>query len=737
MATSEISKAMAEYNMDRLRSGQACRVCRKRKNKCDGTRPACGFCTKRGSECVYDNPYKSMQIDEGYVESLEEKVRKLEEDLRQSVGQARESALGRAESRTSDASLVQGLQVNEPIATQKVLSSDNRAPIRTHSGAPSLEVGLEFVKVIKYNEISIHSALADFGLAPSDASKRQRQSSPDPAPDSSLPEGTPHFTAGNSNEPSADRHILPPKALANRLADLFFEHTAPELPVVHEPTFRRMFSLVYERNNKPSISFQALLNAVFAFGCDNLDLSLSQIYELSQMFHRRATGLIISVCYDIATFEVVQAFLLVTLHLNSNMQFNRMWTNTGLLVRMSQALGLHLDPSHWDISTVEKELRKRIWWSIHALDRFISLKFCRPPALTVEGYPVSKPEIVDDEQITEHGFVKSASSQTRKPSSMHYFNSLLDLIYVSETVLMSTYRDTPWFLPSAANETSRESNNIGSAQLYTQLELLSAQEGKLSAWLVKLPQHLQFDYRNSDSRLKKQQRTLQIRYLHARLVIHRQSVIATIRRDKERAAEQSDHFLRSVMAASVRQCLDCACKLVELIEEYSKDQSLGPWWLNVQFIFTTLATLFAVKSRPSIIRTLDESAVNLAIDTAMDYLRSLGAVNPTMKKCQEYFESLNTWAANKKSSLDAGPSTRRSFVPSSIPKAPTVQSSISANAANHPTESNFGLQIHPAAVSHDQDEFDIFDMDQLMADYPFDLFPDPLLRDLDFGQEST
>ncbi|PSN58959.1 hypothetical protein BS50DRAFT_580337 [Corynespora cassiicola Philippines] len=33
----------------------ACQACKKRKSKCDGSRPACAFCTRRWTECYYEH----------------------------------------------------------------------------------------------------------------------------------------------------------------------------------------------------------------------------------------------------------------------------------------------------------------------------------------------------------------------------------------------------------------------------------------------------------------------------------------------------------------------------------------------------------------------------------------------------------------------------------------------------------------------------------------------------------
>lgn len=169
----------------------------------------------------------------------------------------------------------------------------------------------------------------------------------------------------------SDNYILPTRALASNLVDLFFEHVFPLYPFVHEPTFRKRFAATYGDNPEMDVPWQSTLNLVFAFGCDYLELPPDQIYELSQLFHRRGSELILSVCFDTTTLEVIQALLLLSAHLQSTMQYNRVWTSIGCVIRSAQGLGLHMDPSAWDISTIDKEMRKRVWWGIYALDRWV------------------------------------------------------------------------------------------------------------------------------------------------------------------------------------------------------------------------------------------------------------------------------------------------------------------------------------------------------------------------------
>ncbi|KAF8328456.1 uncharacterized protein EI90DRAFT_1579433 [Cantharellus anzutake] len=61
---------------DLLESGLACLVCRHRKTKCDGVRPACGRCRRLGKSCEY-----AEETSRARVRRLEEIIRSLESEI--------------------------------------------------------------------------------------------------------------------------------------------------------------------------------------------------------------------------------------------------------------------------------------------------------------------------------------------------------------------------------------------------------------------------------------------------------------------------------------------------------------------------------------------------------------------------------------------------------------------------------------------------------------------------------
>jgi hypothetical protein len=60
----------------------ACVICRKRKLKCDGQRPACGTCSRLGHRCGYDEIRRKSGPKRGYVKELEARLKVIESQLK-------------------------------------------------------------------------------------------------------------------------------------------------------------------------------------------------------------------------------------------------------------------------------------------------------------------------------------------------------------------------------------------------------------------------------------------------------------------------------------------------------------------------------------------------------------------------------------------------------------------------------------------------------------------------------
>lgn len=76
-------KVIKVGNSAQSRIAQACDRCRSKKIRCDGVRPTCSQCATVGFECRTSDKLSRRAFPRGYTESLEERVRVLEGEVRE------------------------------------------------------------------------------------------------------------------------------------------------------------------------------------------------------------------------------------------------------------------------------------------------------------------------------------------------------------------------------------------------------------------------------------------------------------------------------------------------------------------------------------------------------------------------------------------------------------------------------------------------------------------------------
>lgn len=73
-----MSKSEQQQAPKRVKVTLACVICRKKKVKCDGIKPACSRCQSIGNKCEYSDPPKKRGPPKGYVEIIENRAHRIE-----------------------------------------------------------------------------------------------------------------------------------------------------------------------------------------------------------------------------------------------------------------------------------------------------------------------------------------------------------------------------------------------------------------------------------------------------------------------------------------------------------------------------------------------------------------------------------------------------------------------------------------------------------------------------------
>jgi hypothetical protein len=90
------------------------------------------------------------------------------------------------------------------------------------------------------------------------------------------------------------------------------------------------------------------------------------------------------------------------------------------------ALGLHrkcaVNPSKKGGSCYELEIRKRIFWSVYVLDKYLSIMFGRPRLLHDEDIDQELPDEMNDDDLLEEDPARRTGSQDSMmiASVLHY-----------------------------------------------------------------------------------------------------------------------------------------------------------------------------------------------------------------------------------------------------------------------------------------------------------------------------
>jgi hypothetical protein len=349
----------------------ACILCRKRKLKCDGEKPACGTCSRLGHDCAYDEQRKKSGPKRGYVKLLEQRLKQVE------------NLLG---SKGSDENAAQSEQSPVEVPQQDFQPGvASRGPETIMD--PFSNIGLDG---------NMMDPMIDMNMA-----------------------GTDDFSwellSLGLDEP------LPGQDIIDDMNNIYWEKIHPSLPMIHRPRF--LASMDLAPHMRPPI---ALRYAMWTQVC-----SITPRYsQLTSHFYGRARKYaeadeMRGHGESMITLQHTQAWTLLCAFEFKMMYFPRAWMSCGRATRLAQMMGLHrqdgfgLDvkqclppPRDW----TEREERRRTFWMAFCNDRYASIGTGWPMTIdeldiltnlpsTEEAFNTSKPEqtIALNEALTGDG----------------------------------------------------------------------------------------------------------------------------------------------------------------------------------------------------------------------------------------------------------------------------------------------------------------------------------------------
>lgn len=161
--------------------------------------------------------------------------------------------------------------------------------------------------------------------------------------------------------------------LINQMLDAYFTYYHTSYPFVHEATFRAQYA---ELIPKPrGQAWNMLYYTILALGAWNLGTGHA---ELEEFFYRKASSFWQDQSiFETASLSLVQALVLISNFVQKRNKPNTGWNYLGVAVRMALSLGLHRELPAWNISLLQREMRRRLWWGLFIFDSGASVTFGR------------------------------------------------------------------------------------------------------------------------------------------------------------------------------------------------------------------------------------------------------------------------------------------------------------------------------------------------------------------------
>ncbi|GFF47084.1 6-hydroxynicotinate 3-monooxygenase [Aspergillus udagawae] len=206
--------------------------------------------------------------------------------------------------------------------------------------------------------------------------------------------------------PSSIHQLLPGPLVLDELVQLYFDTFEACYRILHTKLFRVEYESYLRNPETATTPFKVKLLLVMAIAAP-LHGDVQAYTELAAKartwIHTAQGWLSAPFEKDRLTLDGIQIHCLLLLA----RQVNRVgadlaWISAGSLIRMAMQMGLHQDPSSLGrMSVLQRELRRRLWYTILELNVQAALDSGMEPMMTAAEYNTQPPSNLDDDDLVE------------------------------------------------------------------------------------------------------------------------------------------------------------------------------------------------------------------------------------------------------------------------------------------------------------------------------------------------
>ncbi|KAK2026060.1 fungal-specific transcription factor domain-containing protein [Colletotrichum zoysiae] len=347
----------------------ACSRCRAAKVKCDGKLPACTACEKAGreNECSSANDQFARGKERSYVAALELRVEKLEKRL------------AFARSRKASVSLH---DVDEAVA----------APTDRKDSLANIRAAIHRKAARKREDSDVNSLVSDFGFLSVNATTRDFEPSVSGMTFARLVLAA----ATNDEVPDPTEDSFPTRAEAFTTVQYYMANIYALFPSFSETHLLRVLDDVYQQDERVKerlkdadfwLVYMVLAIGYIAQSRDKQD----EYYRRGLDFVARALPFADKALMPGYPTQIQSLILFTQLSMLDPSHFDS-WYLIGFASRAVVDLGYHQDPPQLQVpDKAALDLRRRMFYSVYALDRTISMIRTRSFSFTDDSINVEYP----------------------------------------------------------------------------------------------------------------------------------------------------------------------------------------------------------------------------------------------------------------------------------------------------------------------------------------------------------
>ena len=345
--------------------------CRSKKIRCDGIRPCCSQCSNVGFECKTSDKLSRRAFPRGYTESLEERVRVLESEVRElkellDGKDEKIDMLSRIHSNSSQP--IHQLPSPRRPSTTSLESGTTKADLQPPSKEEMFKVQ-QSPYLLSGDGSDAYFTGTSSGRTFIEAFKHTVQESGRPTAEikTELLLST-SLRKSDDGPPTPTESVVwkaPPRVVSDQLINIFFQEWAPLFPVLHRPTFLGLYEkYVADPESITDKVAVAQLNLVFGIAALSGRAGASDDLESFEAQWKSAVDVVLTE----NSMPTLQALILAQIFCIQRGDLTKLLTYKGLATTLSARLGLHQSQKRFALGTLTCETRKKVFWTLYTVD---------------------------------------------------------------------------------------------------------------------------------------------------------------------------------------------------------------------------------------------------------------------------------------------------------------------------------------------------------------------------------